>query len=256
MPSTMSLRGKPYQITSLTDVRAIADALNHPDRKGVSRMARNNRLAVIHNDGTVVIYGITAPSNVFGCDITTTSGSKKLGSALIAALNRARVVKLTLASPIRNASYHDAGGTTHSVSVGNQALQELMGQYSPLVLKGNRRCKMGKMQQLVQHTPRFLTVKLTKPDTFEAIVMTKESEWPPKVYDTNARLERVKFDTITIFSEGSGLTRFVFTDTQSNECLLADPVRSLRLVKEAQGRNPPVYGPDLFDEVVSGMKKP
>ena len=75
------------------------------------------------------------------------------------------------------------------------------------------------------------------------------------MYDTSARLERVRFDTITVFSESNGLVLFVFTDTQSHGCLFADPVNSLKLVKEAQGRNPPVYGPDLFDGVVSETGK-
>jgi hypothetical protein len=122
-------------------------------------------------------------------------------------------------------------------------------------LKGNRHCKADEIQQQKQKTPRYLLVKLTKPDAFDAIVAVKDSEWPPKVYDTNSRLERVSFDTITIFSEGNGFARVVFTNTRSNECLFTDPIRSLRLLKEAQGRNPPVYGPDLFDEVVSEIKK-
>lgn len=254
MSPLQPLRGVPKEITSQGDIQSIVDALNQPTGKAFTRMARNNRLAVVGQNGQVVMYGIAGYTNQ-GCDITAQDSSSKLMPALRAATTRAQVVKLTLASPVQSVSYHDAGGTTRSVSVGNQALQELLGQYSPLVLKGNRRCKMGEMRQLIQHTPRFLTIKLTKPDAFEAIVGAKDSEWPPNVYDTNSRLERVNFDAITIFSEGNGLARFVFTDTRSNECLFTDSIGALKLVKEAQGRKPPVYGPDLFDEVVSETKK-
>ncbi len=254
MSPLQPLRGVPKEITNQGDVQSIVDALNHPDGKAFTRMARNNRLAVVGQNGQVVMYGIGGSTNQ-GCDITALNSSSKLMPALRLATTRARIARLTLASPVKNLSYHDAGGTTRSASAKNQALQELLAYYSPLVLKGNRRCEASEIQKQAQHTPRFLTVKLAKPDAFDAIVMTKDSEWPPKLYDTNARLERVRFDTITIFSEGNGLSRFAFTDTQSGECLFTDPVNSLRLVKEAQGRNPPVYGPDLFEEVVSTLTK-
>lgn len=254
MPQRMPLRSKPMLITASPDITAIFNAVSQPDGKAQTREARNNRLAFIGRKGQIVMYGITTPT-IYGCDIAREQSSEKLGPALTTALKRAKVVKLTLTSPVQSVSYHNAGTVTRAVAVENQALQELLGQYSPLVLKGNRRCIADEIQRQIQKTPRCLSVKLTKPDAFDAIVITEESEWPPKVYDANARLERVEFDTITIFSEGNGLARFVFTDTRSNECLFTDPVRSLRLVKEAQGRNLPVYGPDLFDEVVSEIKK-
>ncbi len=254
MPPQTPLRWPPQQITAQTDIAAILDAVDHPDGKAFTRFARNTRLAFVRKNGQVVMYGI-ARGGLIGCDIAPDKSSKKLSPALMAALTQAQIVKLTLASPIKSLSYHDAGGATKSASTRNQALQELLGYYSPIVLKGNHRCKASEIQKQVKRTPRFLTVKLAKPDTFDAIVWTKESEWPPNLYDTNSRLEKIRFDTITIFSESNGLSRFVFTDTQSGECLFTDPVRSLKLVKEAIGRNPPVYGPDLFEEVVSTLTK-
>lgn len=255
MSPLQPLRGVPREITNQSDVQSIVDALNHPDGKAFTRMARNNRLAVVGQNGQVVMYGIGSYTNQ-GCDITAQDSSSKLMPALRVATTRARIARPTLASPAKSLSYHDTGGPTRSAYGNNQALQELLAHYSPLVLKGNRRCEASEIQTHARHTPRFLTVKLARSEAFDAIVMAKDSEWPPKLYDTSARLERVTFDTITIFSEGSGLARFVFADARSGQCLFTDPVNSFRLLKQAQGRNPAVYGPDLFEEVVSTLANP
>lgn len=254
MSALQPLRGAPRAVTSQGDIRSIVDALNQPTGKAFTRMARNNRLAIVGQNGQVIMYGIGGYT-IQGCDITAQESSSKLMPALRAAITRAGVTKLTLATPIRSVSYHTAGAVK-PVSPGHAALKELLGQYSPLALKGNRRCKAGDIRQLTQRSARFLTVELGRPDAFETVVVDKDVEWPPSIYAANAHLERVSFDTITILSEGNGLVRFAFSDSRSNECLSSDPVRSLRLEREAQGRNPPVYGPDLFDEVVSHIKKP
>ena len=255
MPSTMPLRGQPIRITAQSDVAAIFDAVNHPDGKAFSGFARNNRLALVGEDGRIVMYGITG--NV---DITRTESSTKLGPALAAALIRAQVVKLAPSSPILGLSYHDSGTDrplpSTAIAKSKKPLLELLNCYSPLALKGNKHCGPSEVRDYAKRMPRFLTIKLAKRDSFGAIVATKEIQWPPDTYDTSSRLEQVTFDTITVFSESNGLTRFIFTDSKSNACLFTDPVNSLRLVKKAHGHNPRVYGPDLFNEVVSEMRKP
>lgn len=166
--------------------------------------------------------------------------------------NGAGVVKFTPASPTQSVTLQSGVNASRPLHVSNPAtLYELLSHYSPLALKGNRRCRTDELRRHSREVPHFIAVRLKRPDTFEAVVASRNQEWPPNVYDSSTRLEQVKFDTITVFHEGHGLARFVFTDTQTNECLFSDPVGSLRLVKEAQGRNPPVFGPDLFDELVS-----
>jgi hypothetical protein len=259
MPQQQSLRGSPREITHKDDVRVIVDALNNPDGKAFTRIARNNRLALVGQNGQVLIYGIGG-GMIQGCDITAHKSSTKLPSVLRTATARARIVVLAPASSIQSISYHEAGSNrleeSTAVAKSQTLLKELFRCYSPLALKGNRHCEAHDVHNHAQRVSSFLTVRLSKPDAIDAIVATGDTEWPPEVYDTSARLEEFRFDTITIFSEGKGLARFVFTDTQSGKCLFTDPVKSLRLVKEAQGRNPPVYGPDLFEEVISEMKKP
>lgn len=260
MPSNMPLRGHPYLITARGDAQAIVDALNHPDRKGVSRMARNNRLAVVREDGTVMMYGVTAADTINPCDITVDRSSRRLSMVLPAALTRALVAKLTPASPVKSVSYHAAGGkkqlTPAAIAKTQALLKELMKCYCPLALKGNRHCEARDVRNHAQRAPVFLTVRLAKPDAFDVIVATGTAGWPPAVYDTSGRLEQVHFETITVFQEDKGRVRFVFTDSKSSDCLFTDPVDSRRLVKQAQGHNPPVYGPDLFDEAVSSLTKP
>jgi len=259
MPSQKPLYWPPQEIAAQSDVAAILDGVNHPDSKAFTRFARNNRLAFVRNNGQVVMYGI-APGGFLGCDITRDESSKKLGPGLPAALARAQVVKFAPTSPILSVSYHDSGTDRQvpsaAIARSKKLLLELLNCYSPLALKGNKHCGASEVRDYAKRMPRFLTIRLAKPDSFEAIVATKEIEWPPDTYDTSSRLEQVGFDTITAFSESNGLTRFIFADSKSNEYLFADPVNSLRPVKEAQGHNPRVYGPDLFDEVVSEMRKP
>lgn len=256
MPSQMPLRGEPLKITAPSDVMAIFDAVNVPSGHAETRQARNNRLALIGRTGEVVVFGITTPT-IYGCDITREHASAKLGPALISALKRAKIAKFALTSPVQSATYRNGAGASCPIQVTNRAmLYELLSHYSPLALKGNRRCRTDELRRHSRRVPHFITVRLARPDTFEAVVASRNQEWPPNVYDSSTRLEQVKFDTITVFHEGNGLVRLVFTDTQTNECLFSDPVGSLRLLKAAQGRNPPVYGPDLFDQVVAEMKKP
>jgi hypothetical protein len=251
------LRGQPWEIISRGDVQAITDALNHPDGKAFTRMGRNDRLAIVGQDGRVTIYGITSPDPIVGgCDITPHQSSRKLVTALPAALARARVVKLALASPVQSLSYHDAGGTTRQAPANSRALQELLGHYSPLALKGNVRCDLNFVQDYSRRVLTYFEVKLSKPSTFEAVIVPKDMAWPPEVRDTSARLEKVEFDIVRVFHEARGSVRFVFIDSRSGNCLFTDPVNSLRLVKKAQGRTPPVYGPDLFDELASAATKP
>ena len=211
MPPQMSLRGRPRQTTAQKGVAAIFDAVNQPDGKAQTREARNNRLAFVARDGSVAVFGITVPTTVYGSDITAEHSSKTLGTALKAAMARASIVELAPVSPVQSVSYHDGSGSSPlATGVKNPApLRELLACYSPLALKGNRPCKAVEVRKQAQRTPRFLTIKLAKPDALDAIVEAKDTDWPPKVCDTSARLEKLEFDTITVFHENDGLARFV-----------------------------------------------
>lgn len=255
MPQQQPLRGLPREITRKDDVQVIVDALNKPDGKAFTRMARNNRLALVGQNGQVVMYGIGG-SVIQGCDVTAHKSSTKLPSALRMATARAQIVTLAPTSSVQSIKEGSRRQfASIAVAKSQTLLKELFACYSPLALKGNRHCEARDVQNHAQRVPGFLTVKLAKPDAIDAIVSTEDTEWPPETYDTSARLEHVKFDTITVFHEDNGRVRFVFTDSKGNDCLFTDPVNSLKLVKEAQGHNPPVYGPDLFNEVISMLTK-
>lgn len=257
--SLKPLAGQPRQITSRKDVQAIADALNHPDREGVSRMGRNNRLAVVSQNGTVVMFGITGPDPVCPCDVSTSQGSRRLSTALLSALAEAQHVTLAPASPISSLSYQGANGSDQiaGVSLAKRAglLREIFGCYSPLALKGNRRCGTREVQDYASRVPDHLTIKLVQPESMETIIETRLIQWPPEVCDRSARLTRVRYDTITVFHESGGQVRFAFSDSVRGRCLFTDPVGSRRCVKPASGRTPPVYGPDLFDEMVKDIRR-
>jgi hypothetical protein len=249
----------PEQITQQKDIDAIYDAVNHPDGKSTSMMPRTHYLAFVKRDGSIILYATTPGLN--GVDITADRSSKILGPALRAAEAQARTSRLTLTSPVQSVVYYDSHGNkdlTAAVSGGNRALlQELLGCYSPLTLKGNQLCKSDSVRSYMQKTPVFLTIKLAKPDEFDAIIAQKKTGWDLKTYDTSLRMQHVNFDTITIFRESAGYARFVFTDNKSNECLFTETVKSMTLLKSSRPltRRGAAYGPDLFNKVVSLIEK-
>ncbi len=253
------LRWLPFRITDQRDVAAIYDAVNHPDNKGMSIFWRNHCLAFVGQNGDVAMFVITTPS-ILGSAITFDRSSKKLGPTLRAAEARALVPKLALNSPVQSVAYHDLRGSrdvTPSVSRKNRRLlQDLLGCYSPLALKGNELCKSEDVQKFARRVPIFLVVKLTKADEFDAIVAQKKTDWETKTFDTSLRLQRVSFDTITIFRQYEGYALFAFTDSKSNKCLFTNPVISVTPLKVSRpvSRRGPVYGPDLFNQMISAMK--
>lgn len=253
-PGGPILKGEPKSITAGDKIAAIVDAIKNPDGRAQTRFYRNTRLAIIAKNGGIVTFGITG-ATVFGCDITPHKSSKKLGKTLLEALPQAQVVRLELGSPIKDVSYNEPGKKKQlDLKTVEKPLVELLKLYKPLVLRGNRRCNASDIVDHAKNYPEFITVKLAKPDSFDAVVVVQDASWPPETYNTNTRLEQVRFDTITIFDEIDDQVRFVFNDSAGNQCLFTAHMKSLRVVKEAQGRNPAVYGSDLFNDVVSTPK--
>lgn len=266
MNLTFPMRGQPAATSDAAQVKAFYEAINNPDGKAWTRDSRNNRLAFVTQDGQVIMFGFGGgrPVKDQGPDITAEHSSSKLMTAMLRlAHGKRQSVTIPGAQVLRirlNIGRQITAGSTQFANA--EALwRDLISCYSPLNLKGNLRCSMEEVRRHVRQAPQYLEVTLPKPAEFKAIVGPTSSTWPPSRYDTKSMFEDISYDHVYVLDvpvlspSMNRLVRFAFVDNKTGDCLITDPVDPRKLTKKARGRQPAVYGPDLFAELVSMIQR-
>lgn len=269
MNPTYPLRGTPASTTDAAQIKAFYDAVNNPDGKAWTRQARNNRLAFVTKSGRVIMFGFGGgrPVKGQGPDITAKHSSAALMTAMLGVARAKRqpaVLPKAQISSIRLNSGKQLTPADPQFAKSEALWLQLIGCYSPLNLKGNTRCSSQDLQASLRRAPQCLEVTLSKPARFEAIILPANATWPPDYYDSNGASQTIQYDRAyaldvpipnrAMFPNVSRLVRFAFVDSKTNDCLITDPIDPRRVAKKAHGRQPAVYGPDLFGEAVSAVR--
>jgi hypothetical protein len=213
-------------------------------------------------------FGGGRPIKGQGPDITAKHSSGELVTAMLALVRGKRqpmCVPGAGVSSIKVGNGKQITASSPQFPKAEALWKDLLACYSPLSLKGNVRCSLKDVQEQLGQTSQYLEANLARPADFKAVVVPPNTNWPPDYYDTSGAYETIKYDRVYALAvplQGgySGnltrLVRFAFVDSRTDGCLLTDPVDPRKQVREPSGRQPAVYGPDLFAEVVGAVRMP
>ena len=253
----------PTRIEDRADIKALYDAMNHP--KGALKLAvePNGRLAFVTHDGRVAMFAWGGDKT--GCESCNANIGGLLGKAYTASKIKPNET-VTPPGALAQLTFHPGKqGKPVSLRPGvrlastDTSWRRLLGTYAPLSLRGNVRSNQQELRQFLAWASTYLEARLDKPSSFEAIVVPPDLDpkWPPPHGDDRARLEKVEYDTVYIArlpGTRSEFVRFAFVSSRTGDCLLTDAVYPKVIVRHEGFRG--IYGPDLFNEVVSEMRKP
>ena len=252
----------PSRIEERAAIQAFYDAMNHPTGALQLAVAPNCRLGFVTRDGRVAMFAVGgAGSDCESCRADLTRALKMAFTGSKAKPGRTAIPPGALA----RLTYHPGKGS-RSISLGpgtrlagmEKQWRYLLETYDPLSLRGNVRASQKELRKFLAWAPTYVEARLSKPILFEAIVVPPDLDpkWPPPHGDNRARLEKVEYDTIYVArlpGTRSKFVRFGFVSSRTGDCVLTDAVYPKVIVRREGNRG--IYGPDLFDEVVSALTK-
>lgn len=246
------------QVTDRTIIRNLYAAVDQPDTDYVSRMARSRQIAFVGNNRRVVYLSYSDAG-----DLTDRQASRQFMGVL------GQVFK----NPASRKPVHvHVGGLTHvkmklksrtAVTLTQSSIQwktsqrlivRLLKQWNPNDLSG---CKRYRQHELDKLSDKYIEVKLSRPTSFETLIVPRDFEWwpPPSRVENRPRFERVDFDTIRLMSVRPETIRLAFKQTGTTHWIVSSVVGT----KEFLGYGPQGqsrFGPNLFNQLVSQITKP
>ncbi len=253
---------RPHRITDGAAIKAFYDALNHPKGTLMPKTASNSRLAFVAKNGRVAMFAVGGGEDCESC-------RADLSAAFRLALSSPEDRKFdeTTVPPARlsRLEYH-SGGSVITLARAVQLTKvekpwtQLLGTFNPLSLRGNVLCNSPELKRFLAWATEYLEAELKKPVTFEAIVVPPDLDpnWPPKKGDSRASLRELECSKIYVARLPQTRSKFVrfFFVLKTGDCLATDAVDPRAILNYSGKFGQPVYGPDLFEEVVSEIKKP
>lgn len=246
------------RITDKALIRDLYAAVEQPDRDYISRMARSRQIAFIGNNGRVAYLSYSDAG-----DLTDNQASSRLMS-LLGQVFRSPACRKPTHIPIGGLAnvrvklpsktvLISAQSNGHWKSV-QQSTVKLIQQWSPNDLSG---CKRFRQHELDKLSGRYIEVKLSRPISFETLIVPRDFEWwpPPKSVETRTKFEKIKCETVRLLSIKPGSMRLAFNQVGTSDWV----VSGMAGTKEFLGYGPQGQsrlGSDLFDEVFSETKKP
>jgi hypothetical protein len=245
------------QVTDETMIRDLYAVVEQPERDYISKLARNRQIAFVGRNGRVAYLSYSDAG-----DLTDSRGSSSFMSLLWQVFSDTASQKPTHI-PIDNLSHIRVqlpGKSTALSAESNerwrsiqQPTTRLLQQWSPNNLSG---CKRFRQRQIDDLSSKFIEVKMSRPMSFETLIVPRNFEWwpPPKNVETRTRYEEIKCEIVRIISINPGVIRLAFNRMGTSNWVLSSVVGTKEFLGYGtQGQSK--LGPDLFQEVVSEIKK-
>lgn len=244
-------------ITDAAMIGQLYDAVNDPDRKWASKMARSRQIAFVSTSGQVAYLAYSEAG-----DLTARQGSSKLMKLLRQVFNNPAYKHTThvpVGKPVEVRVASNGVTTVSPKSNGRwssiqQPLIKLLKLWNPNDLKG---CQLVDGREIGSLSNRYIEVRLAQPVAFGTLIAPKDFKWwpPPQTVETRIRYNDFGCSTLRVLSTGSEKARLAFKLPGKSDWVLSQEIST----KEFLGYGPQgmsQFGPDLFEEVVSEIRKP
>lgn len=245
------------RVTDKAMIRDLYTAVDQPDRDYISRMARSRQIAFIGNNGRVAYLSYSDAG-----DLTDKQASGRLMS-LLGQVFRNPACRKPTHIPIGNLSSVQVKLPSKTAAISSQSngrwksvqqsTVKLLQQWSPNNLSG---CKRFRQHEIDNLSSKYIEVKLSRPMSFETLVVPRDFEWwpPPKSVETRTKFEKIKCETIRLISIKPETMQLAFNQAGTSDWILSSAVGTKEFLEYGpQGQSR--FGPDLFNELVSEMKK-
>lgn len=256
---------RPLMVTDRAGVAAFYDALNHPSGGLKPKTAPNARVGFVARSGRVVIFAVGGSyRGCVSCDADIATATRAaFASPGQRHFNATSVPSGTLVSLV----HYRQGGSAVTLKPGarfvrvEKTWRQLLGTYNPLNLRGNVHCSPQELRRFLAWVPEYVEAKVKKPITYDAIVVPPglEPNWPPLRGDKGSSLKTLEYDTVYVArlpETRKQFVRFVFSSSATGDCLATDAVDPRAIVNYSAKSGQPIFGPDLFNQVVSELGKP
>ena len=255
---------RPYRVTDVAAIEAFYNALNQPSGGLTPRTTPNSRVGFIAKDGRVTIFAVNGDSGK--CESAKADLSAALKLAFATTKQQEYDTTTVPVGQVASLSYTGKGGKPITLASGSRlsgvekTWHQLLGTYNPLSLRGNVHCTPQELKRFLTWVPEYVEVRVKKPVSYEAIVVPPDLDpkWPPSKGDNRSNLKTLEYDTVYVArlpETRSQYVRFVFSSSTTGDCLATDAVDPRAITGYTGKFGQATFGPDLFEEVVSGIKK-